>query len=509
MTKHNVSLSVPVTIYDFGEATESLSSNQYVTPAKLKVFYVGKTPDKRIFSKSFSDALLKTLPHTPVVAYYDEDKEDFVGHNKIQYVFGFVPETATIEYKEENGVKFAISDVLLFTGRKDNIGEIASKIIGHSHSLEMDPETVEYILSTVGGKVDSITFTKGSFIGLSVLGANEKPAFSGSEFFTEHQNELDTFISSFKEFKETVELYKSGGNNMTENAITLPVGQAYQDFMEHTLSERVQAVSKALASKFKDIYPCFIDEIEDEIIFQVWSYADEDDKDETLKDGFYRVKYTIGEDGEATIEGLAQVFLRYLTKDEAEASPLTTPLVTVEDEPGDNTPENTEPDFVEAPVVETEAPVVEVVNVVVATEDPAANLDTITDVVAQASTGTEDDTTSKKEKEDNEQGEKNSNATALTIAERQELNQYRKDAKFQLIDSFEDLSEEVRNNFKATQETFDYESLDKELSFALVKSMKSQKNKKTTSFSVFSMNVPAENLNRELTAQELIDKYKD
>jgi hypothetical protein len=48
--------------------------------AKLKIFYIGQTGDKRLFTKEFSDNLLKSLPYVPVVGYYSEEEEDFVGH---------------------------------------------------------------------------------------------------------------------------------------------------------------------------------------------------------------------------------------------------------------------------------------------------------------------------------------------------------------------------------------------------------------------------------------------
>ena len=250
MDDMKVSLSVPATIYSFGE-TESLTKNQYVTHAKLKVFYVGQTGDKRVFTKQFSDQLLQTLPGTPVVAYYDAEKDDFIGHNYVQYVFGYVPEAATVEYVNDvvdgKSVQFAVTDVLLFTGRPDLIGSVANKIIGKAHSLELDPGTVEYTIIRTQLGIESITFTKGHFIGLSVLGDDERPAFSGSSFFNE-QDDVKIFAESFKEFKKEVELYKSGGQLMNDEN-NLPILESEQEVVIAAEAEEIPAEVEVVATE--------------------------------------------------------------------------------------------------------------------------------------------------------------------------------------------------------------------------------------------------------------------
>lgn len=82
------------------------SQNGKYSKAKLKVFYVGETPDHRLFTEDFAQEVIKTLPLTPVVGYYSEDDGDFIGHNNVQYVYGLVPETATFDFEvDELGAK--------------------------------------------------------------------------------------------------------------------------------------------------------------------------------------------------------------------------------------------------------------------------------------------------------------------------------------------------------------------------------------------------------------------
>lgn len=90
----NVNYNIPVSLFDYRESENSLYSF-----AKLKIFYIGETQDRRVFTKEFSEQLLKSLPYVPVVGYYDEEAEDFIGHNSaIQNIYGIVPEDTTIEY---------------------------------------------------------------------------------------------------------------------------------------------------------------------------------------------------------------------------------------------------------------------------------------------------------------------------------------------------------------------------------------------------------------------------
>ena len=172
------------------------TANTKYSRAKLKIFYVGETVDHRLFTKEFSDTLLATAAYTPVVGFYSVADDDFVGHNNVQHIYGLIPADSTFEYVEdtEQNVTFAVTDIILYTGRPDEIGVVASKIVGKQHSLELNPDTIQYKINRdTSGNFKNIEFTSGELIGLSVLGDNDTPAFTGSEFFT--TEELPDFIT--------------------------------------------------------------------------------------------------------------------------------------------------------------------------------------------------------------------------------------------------------------------------------------------------------------------------
>jgi hypothetical protein len=82
-----------------------------------------------------------------------------------------------------------VCDVVLYTKRPDKVGEIAEKIIGHKQSLELDPKTVKYTVNYDEKRhFKNIEFTAGTFIGVSVLGEDQRPAFTGSEFFNYNED---------------------------------------------------------------------------------------------------------------------------------------------------------------------------------------------------------------------------------------------------------------------------------------------------------------------------------
>ena len=306
--------SVPAYIYDFQD-TQAVR-NKFITPAKLKVFYKGTTADKRTFTEEFSNELLKTLPLTPVVGYYSEEDEDFLGHNAEQYIYGVVPETAQFGFSEENGTTWAITDVVLYTGRKDNIGEVASKIIGKQHSLEMDPDSIEYDMRVdSNGRIQEIVFKHGSLVGLSVLGDNQKPAFTGSGFFT--SNEVKNMLEEFVSFND-INLVKNGGfemnkfENLSENQIK---------FLEAFVSRSYSDIQQECARDFYKNVDCdnyyVVDILTDNSVV-VYSY----------EDGSYR-KFSRNENGFAE-EG--EVWQYFLTQSEIDTLASASTFETEEEE---------------------------------------------------------------------------------------------------------------------------------------------------------------------------------
>lgn len=435
--KINIPVNVPVFISD----TESCGNGKF-TKAKLKIFYEGETVDHRLFTKEFSDELLKTLPYTPVVGYYDEDEEDFKGHNKTQYIYGLVPENPQIseEYDDTTKHTFKTTDIYLYTERQDNIGEVAKKIIGKQHSLELNPTTLNYKVNRDAfGRFKNIEFISGGeFVGLSVLGDSEKPAFDGSSFFSSMDD------SNFSAFQQSLDKYvdylknNSGGSMeiQVENEV-IPSG--LEEFIKHSLEEVKEGLYRSLQQKYSCCW--IVQTFDDKVVFTTY---------DEQGSHFYRCGYAV--DGEDYLLGeLEEVKQRFYTDDEiqeienavAQMKKCGKKEDCAEDESEKKEPEDEED--------------------MECKKDKKASCDSdegdIEDA-AKKKCGQAEETVVEQVVEP----AASASAAALTDAEREELEQYRKQAKLNSIESYkEDLPQETLDAFAAKVDEYTKDELEIQL----------------------------------------------
>lgn len=517
--------NVPVFIQD----VESQENGRYST-AKLKVFYQGETADHRLFTKKFSDKVIETLPSTPVVGFYSEEGDDFIGHNSIQYVYGHVPETASIEYvkDEESGNTFVITDVILYTERKDNIGEVARKIVGKQHSLELDPDTLEYKVNRdKNGRFLNIEFLNGQFIGLSVLGDNETPAFTGSCFFTTNED-FKSFASkchdNFDKFLNFLD--KSGGEIRVFNSAEF--FSKAGEFLAKTMQEYQEDIYSALDAM--GIYGWICENTTEYAV--IYQYNAATDKCEYLK-------YSIVEDnGNLSLTNPVPVKARFLTeeqlqlldsnqgsfvadsddKDDKEddadpAEPTDDP-----DTPDDDKDKNDE-DFVKEDGDDKGdcAKDDEDKKGACATDDEVdKNTNCVSGAEEDDKKGATDDTTDPQTTNDKEEDkEQVGTATAsvgsasLSGEERAELEQYRKAAKIAVIDSYAaDLDENILNIYRNKVDEMSKDELEAQLAIEFRKVIKSKENAFTIKgATTFSTIMAAEEYHEDNPA-DVIKKYR-
>ena len=97
-----VNLTLPAVISNFTQDDE----NEKFSRAKLRVFHSGETVDHRFFTPKCREQLVKSLAYTPIVSYYDKDKDDFVGHATEQQILGIVDPCREYTYEtDEDGVE--------------------------------------------------------------------------------------------------------------------------------------------------------------------------------------------------------------------------------------------------------------------------------------------------------------------------------------------------------------------------------------------------------------------
>ena len=421
------------------------------TIAKLKMFYVGETGDGRIFDKEFSDKLIANgIAYLPVVAFYSDLKDDFIGHNNKQYIYGIVKPDAENGFEtDENGKEWFITEVMLYTDRIDNIGEIAKKIVGKQQSLEMDPSSVEYELFKENGK-NKIRFTNARLVGLSVLGDDQKPAFSGSEFFMDNEDLRERFENFFS-FLTT----KDRGADMDKEKFA-----QYVNFIKLTYDEKRTAVYEYAQSQFGDDCVVFVPEMSDDtVVLEIFSLKDYSDK-------YLKYDYKIDEQG-IELSNERACYRRFLSVEEIEkleekisedfASQDQEPEVKDEPTKEKDESENKEEDKKEDMTKKEEC------------SDQKCNDEV--DKKDASFTKIEGETNEQKETENlysKEEKESEENFAAstpeLSNSEREELEAYRLKEKFSLVDSYkDDFDADTISSFKEIAKNISYNELEAKL----------------------------------------------
>lgn len=196
--KTKINYSLPAYISNF-----AAQDNSSFTRCQIKVFYEGETADHRLIQKDAAEKLIKTLPYSPIVSYYDKDKDTFVGHATEEAIYGIVDPTVTPKLeKDKNGSTWAICSGVLYTDRPGEVGKIAAKIPGSAQSMEIDPSSMKYQFNYDDRKhFKNFEILDGKIIGLAVLGEGQSPAFTGASFFTLDQKFIDkmNLLKSFCE----------------------------------------------------------------------------------------------------------------------------------------------------------------------------------------------------------------------------------------------------------------------------------------------------------------------
>lgn len=439
MVKINNFNSIPASFVEIAPQT----SDSLYTRGTLDVFYVGETADHRVFTKEFSDNLLKTIAYTPVVSHYNEEKDDFEGHAAQQEIYGLVDPMVPPTYVEHDGATWARCETILYTGRPDKVGEIASKIIGHAQSLELHPDSLKYRINRdVHGNFKNLEFLDGKFVGVSVLGTDQEPAFTGSHFFEALPAE------AFARGKE----------------MTLTI----QEFAKLSWGEKADYIANALYAKYGDNFWCIRDVYDNAVVYSVY-----DEESNSIR--LYRCKYKLdGDKAELTSEP-EEVHPSYEKLSIEDPSTLASKKsldadnedIQLQIEEEENKPEP-EPDPDQKPDPEPEAN---------GNSDPEPNTDPAPEEPEAHPSESNPETPEEPGQAtlvadpkglDNEE-EKPTATSTLSDSERIELEAYRKAKKIELINSYSaDLSADEVKELIAKVDEYSFEALETELNARFV-----------------------------------------
>ena len=459
--------------------TESDSENERFSRGKLKVFYKGETADHRFFSDEFSEELIKSLPYTPIVSHYDEKKDDFVGHATEQDIYGIVDPRGEITFEtDSDNVTWAICDTIYYTERPDKVGEIAKKIEGHSQSLELDPSTVKYTINYDERKhFKNIEFTAGHFIGVSVLGNDQEPAFTGSAFFASNEQ--------FQQKMEILKNYCEGKTDQLGETKNMDV----TEFLKLSWGDICAKVSDAVNQEYgNEYYTYAVDFYDDCGIYRFYSYIDGSVK-------LMKLFYTLNDDGEVTLGKIVETHVVYedLEDTAQTGTDFTSSNEFTDSGDGDFTVETTTTTTEETtPVVPTETDKTPAEF----TNDSPESTPVVTNPSAEAAVN--DTEVSAASEEQNQQ--ENTSPASFTDSERAELEALKREKKVTLINSYE-LTDEVREDLMNQLDTLTYE----ELEFKLLKIYK--ENAEADNFSAAPVPFAVPEPQTKRTAEDNLNAY--
>ena len=494
---------------DFVAANDDETPNEVFSRGKLKVFYKGETADHRYFSDAFAEKLLKSLPYTPIVSYYDEEAKDFRGHSPEQAIYGIVDPCRQPHFeKDDDGKEWCVCDVVIYTERAGKIGEIAKQIVGHKQSLERTD--AKYVINYDAHRhFKNIEFTDGKFVGVSVLGNDQEPAFTGSQFFTaEAQETLEAKLKLLRDYcsqaaQENLDQKEKTSNGGFSMQIT-----NYSEFRKLTWGETATKLDETLTKEYGNEAYTSIEDREDGFVYvKFYSYLDG-------SVSLYRIQYSLADDGSVQLGDRKPVRRTWEVIPEkaetspaaatAEEAPVDEVVSSVAEEPQDGkdaavatVAENNEPKEAEAKA-DVAASVVNNEEVVdKAAEAPApeetkpsedvAETEKATETVASENLTAEGNATATREvspatlntaiganEEENAEGEQSSeqqnnnhsaSASTLDQSEREEFEALKKQEKLNFLTSYKDkLSDEDFQRFAAELDNYSSkESLEVEI----------------------------------------------
>ena len=373
---------------------------------------------------------------------------------------------------------------MLYTDRPDNTGDIAKKIVGKPHSLELNPNNVKYEVFSENGK-RKIRFTEGSLIGLSVLGTNQKPAFTGSEFF---------MASDFSDMRERFDNFFSFLENNGRGEQTMDNKtqfESYVNFVKLSYTEKMRKAESTLQEQVGDRFAVVIEDMDDnsfvagKLDFESWTMS------------HFKYDYQLT-DAEFTISNERAAFRKYLTAEELnylesfgtqipskeeekeEEKPEQASAAPVEEEEKEEQCSATTEEEVEDKEEKEEEKQEDMAAKEEETDEPKPEEKEEEEEVAKAQDINEEEDDEEEEdepsKEDEDDKEFSQHTSTLSDSERQELEVFRRQAKERLINEYEGLlDKELLADFTNRVNEYDYNALEAALAIAFSKHTRTNK----------------------------------
>lgn len=238
--------STPVRTLDNVEFINLSSSDisPEVSKCEIKVMYLGKNRNGSYIDKDTALKMSKTLRCVPIVAAYNENKEDFGDHGEVLHIedgeikfscktvpYGFVAPDAEVwfqkfddtnEFGETTTREYMMTTGYLWTGQYPELDKCINQ--GQGQSMEIDD--VDGHWTTDSNDIEFFIINDAIFTKLCILGDDVEPCFEGasvtspevSEHFSYNKEFSHTLFAMMNELKSAL---TKGGSMPKENVETI------------------------------------------------------------------------------------------------------------------------------------------------------------------------------------------------------------------------------------------------------------------------------------------------
>jgi len=221
---------------------EPLDVNPLMSKCEIKVFYLGHNRNHSYINRETALEMSKTLRGTPIVASWNENKEDYGDHGHVVHIedgeisfscktvpYGFVSPDAKVWFQNftdtdefDNKVErtYLMTTGYLWTGQFEELTKVIQE--GQPHSMELDGDSIDGHWATDNNLgVEFFIINDATFSKLCILGDDVEPCYEGSSVtspqissnFSKETFE-HTLFTMMQELKDT--LNSKGGLNMAK-----------------------------------------------------------------------------------------------------------------------------------------------------------------------------------------------------------------------------------------------------------------------------------------------------
>ena len=220
--------------------------NPLISKCQIKVCYVGEDPNRNrsIITKEVATQMANSLPGSPIVGFYNENKEDFEEHNRVIDIsngefkikdttrpYGFVDMNARVWFQKflDDGVnerEYLMTEGYIWTGQYPEAQRIIDE--GNNQSMELSEEFLDATWTKDdNGKPQFFIINEAVVSKLCILGEDCEPCFEGSQIAKIEFSFDDGFKTQlFTMMNELKELLKEGGAKEVYTRYAVEIGDS-------------------------------------------------------------------------------------------------------------------------------------------------------------------------------------------------------------------------------------------------------------------------------------------